>query len=367
MSGSKCEMTSPKNTDNRAIGSLDSRGFLILSNSHDSSTSTAAGRSDLSQLIERVDAAVEKCRIKVNTERRNGALHIDSLIRLIEALDDKFCLRCRNEDREDCISLCREGLSLTAEDKSASLLSARLSILLSRALGAIEDRAEPIYRDHSHLEERIKLCRSALEVISKDSVYYLEALSELACALCQKPTPDRCQEALSLQARVQSQNRDAHPLNIRFLIDNVACHYALSYVSNNTGIAQQSATLACKSLDICPQAHFERYRACLHTSRALNTLFDLTTDVSLIRRDIELKEERLSIAQQTGQRVHTVYGAMCKSYRALHEATGSYEDLEHSVAYADLTLLHTPIDDKYRPTYVCYSCLLLLCKFNRFC
>jgi hypothetical protein len=308
---------------------------------------------DLTELIERIDTTVEECRNEADAERRNGVPRVESLIKLILALDDKFCLRLRTEDNDERIKLCREALSTTEQHRNEPLLAAQLSYMLSRALGAVEDRRYSLIRDHSHLDERLALSRSAVNAIPPSDARYLEALSELACALCQRPDLDRCQEAVGLQTQVLSCDQyNIHPLRLRLMVNAAACHYNLAFASKSVPTAQEAVALARKILDNCPKDHIERGHVCEIAARTLQRLFDLTSEVSLLHQRIEINQERLGIVIQTGQHLYPVYNGHSHSYRFLHEITGNLDALERAVEFGDLMVLHTPSDDRFYPMYV---------------
>jgi hypothetical protein len=315
---------------------------------------------DLSEVIERVNSTVEDCRNRVDNERRHGILNLTSFIQLIQALDDKFCLQLRQEDLDRWVRLCREALSIAQQRQSEPLLYARLSFMLARAIGAGEDRTHPPVRDHSHLDERVSLCRIAINSIPENHVQYLQALSELACALCQKPDLDRCQEAVNLQAKISSHKQfDAHPLRPRFKNNAATFHYLLARASASLPIAQEAVELARRGLEECPKGHIERYRICDTAIRALREAFDITSDASLMRQSIEINRERLDIALQTGQYVFPVYDSFCVSYGLLYDVHGDRDAIERAVEHGNLSVLHTPSDDRYSPMYVINSILVL--------
>jgi hypothetical protein len=188
---------------------------------------------DLTELINSVDTNVKNCHEKVNSERqRSGVPQVASLIQLIQALDDMVCLRFRSEDNDERVQLCREALSLAEQDKDLPWNLARLSVMLARALGAVEDSLNPIVRNHSHLDERLRHCRIALAIASEGDMVYLEALSELACALCQRPSLDLCREAVPLHGKIMcGQKFDDHLMRFRLATNAAACHFSLAFTS----------------------------------------------------------------------------------------------------------------------------------------
>jgi tetratricopeptide (TPR) repeat protein len=323
---------------------------------HTSSSRPVVDGYGLVELLERVDAAVEHSRNKVNCERRNGTPLVGSLTQLISALDDKVCLRPLAQENDERIKLCREALSLAEQSLDGPLILARLSIMLARALGAIEDRTVLSIRDHSHLDERIALCRSALSAIPQDTAYYPEALSELAIALCQNPKPCDSQEAVALQAEVISHSHyNAHPLRIRLLSNAAACHLSLARISNSISTAQEAAALARRSLNVCPRTHVERYRICETATWALRVLSRLDRDASLISQSNVFNQECLDIAIRLDLHRSPIYDNFCIGYGTLFELTGDRDALKRCVEYGDLLVLYTPSDDKYRPMWVFYT------------